>query len=173
MRRTDLDLSPTKRPRCPSCEVRMTTAGVSEGPNALEHRVFECPKCGNAVTSDPLDNAVGWLSGEVGRRSHLRNKGGSTGAEDQVVEGAGSILFIRTARKDRAWRCITSCRNGISPRYGRQVGIGSAPNTYQTAPWGARWSQKTNVRFAPTAVIRRDGMGPQAVKRQNAASQDH
>jgi hypothetical protein len=44
MRKTDLDLSPTKRPRCPSCEVRMTTAGVSEGPNALEHRVFECPK---------------------------------------------------------------------------------------------------------------------------------
>jgi hypothetical protein len=38
----------------------------------LKHRVG-CLKCGhienNAVASDPLKSAVGWLSGEVGRHA--------------------------------------------------------------------------------------------------------
>jgi hypothetical protein len=51
----------------------MIITGVSEAPNGLKHRVFECPKCdhikNNGVASDPLDNARGWLYGEVGRRA--------------------------------------------------------------------------------------------------------
>jgi hypothetical protein len=51
----------------------MITTGVSEAPNDLKNRVFECPKCdhieNNRVASDPLDNARGWLAGEVGRRA--------------------------------------------------------------------------------------------------------
>jgi hypothetical protein len=51
MRKTDSELSPAKR-------------------NGLKHR---CMKCGyienNAVASDPLKSAVGWLSGEVGRHA--------------------------------------------------------------------------------------------------------
>ena len=43
------------------------------GPNGLKYRVFECSACGhienNAVASDPLSSAAGWLSGEVGRQA--------------------------------------------------------------------------------------------------------
>jgi hypothetical protein len=71
MRKTVSELSPAKRLRCPRCEARMTTTGISEGSNGLKHRVFGCLKCGdienNAAASDPLKSAVGWLSGEVGR----------------------------------------------------------------------------------------------------------
>ena len=70
VRKTDSELSAAKRPRCPRCEARMITNGVSGGLNGLKHRVFECLKCGhienNAAASDPPNNAVGWLSGEVG-----------------------------------------------------------------------------------------------------------
>ena len=38
----------------------------------MKHRVG-CQKCGhiesNALVSDPLESAVGWLSGEVGRHA--------------------------------------------------------------------------------------------------------
>ena len=70
MRKTDSELSPAERLRCPRCEARIETTGISEGSNALKHRVG-CLKCGhvedNAVLSDPLKSAVGWLSGELGR----------------------------------------------------------------------------------------------------------
>jgi hypothetical protein len=70
MRKTESELPPAKRLRCPRCEARMTTTGTSEGSNGLKHR---CMKCGyienNAVASDPLKSAVGWLSGEVGRHA--------------------------------------------------------------------------------------------------------
>ena len=70
MRKTDSEPSLAKRPRCPRCEVRMITTGVSEGPNGMRHPIFECPKCEyNAVASDPLDSARGWLSGELSRRA--------------------------------------------------------------------------------------------------------
>jgi hypothetical protein len=72
LRKTDSELSPAKRLRCPRCEARMTTTGASEGSNGLKHRVG-CLKCGhienNAVASDPLKSAAGWLSGEVGRHA--------------------------------------------------------------------------------------------------------
>jgi DNA-directed RNA polymerase subunit M/transcription elongation factor TFIIS len=67
MRKTDSELSPAKRPRCPRCEARMITK------NGLKHRAFECLKCGhienNTVASGLLSNAVGRLSGEFGRRA--------------------------------------------------------------------------------------------------------
>jgi hypothetical protein len=70
MRKTEL--SPAKRLRCPRCETRIATTGTSDGSNALKHPVG-CLKCGhiesNAVVSDPLESAVGWLSGEVGRQA--------------------------------------------------------------------------------------------------------
>jgi hypothetical protein len=73
MRKTDSELSPAMRLRCPRCEARITTTGISEGSNGLKHRIFGCLKCGhienNAVASDPLKSAVGWLSGEVGRHA--------------------------------------------------------------------------------------------------------
>jgi hypothetical protein len=73
MRKIDSESSPAKRPRCPSCDARLIINGVSEGPNGLKHRVFECPKCGHienkATASDPLSSAAGWLSGEVGRHA--------------------------------------------------------------------------------------------------------
>jgi hypothetical protein len=72
MRRTDSELSPANRLRCPRCEARKTTTGTLEGSNGLKHRVG-CLKCGyienNAVASDPLKSAAGWLSGEVGRHA--------------------------------------------------------------------------------------------------------
>ena len=72
MRKTDSELSPAKRLRCPRCEARIATTGTSEGSNGLKDRVG-CLKCGhienNAVASDPLKSAVGWLSGEVGRHA--------------------------------------------------------------------------------------------------------
>jgi hypothetical protein len=72
MPKTDSELSPAKRLRCPRCEARVATTGTSEGSNGLKHRVG-CPKCGHiensAVASDPLMSAVGWLSGEVGRHA--------------------------------------------------------------------------------------------------------
>ena len=63
-RNIDSELSPAKRPRCPGCEVRMITNGVSERPDGSKHCVFECLECGhienNAVASDPLMRRVGF-----------------------------------------------------------------------------------------------------------------
>jgi hypothetical protein len=66
------ELLPIGRPRCPRCTMRMITATVSAGPEGFERRTFECLKCGHTeskmLACDPLkSNAVGWLSGELGR----------------------------------------------------------------------------------------------------------
>jgi hypothetical protein len=50
----------------------MVTAEVCSGPEGFERRTFECLKCGHTesqiLACDPLkSNAVGWLSGELGR----------------------------------------------------------------------------------------------------------
>jgi hypothetical protein len=71
-KRPEPELSPIQRPRCPKCQTRMRTAGVSDGPNGVENRAFECAKCGHTeikvLASDPLRSSVlGWLSGELGR----------------------------------------------------------------------------------------------------------
>jgi hypothetical protein len=60
------------RPYCPDCEARMITTAVSDGPEGLEQRTFECKKCGHTETRtmafDPLkSNAVGWIEGELRR----------------------------------------------------------------------------------------------------------
>jgi hypothetical protein len=72
MRKTDSELSPTKRPRSPKCEVRMTTTGVSET-KWLDAPRLRMLKCGhienNAIASDPLNKAVGRFSDEVGRHA--------------------------------------------------------------------------------------------------------
>jgi hypothetical protein len=77
-KKPDPELLPIQRPRCPKCQMRMRTAGVSDGPDGFENRAFECAKCGHkesktltesrTLGSDPLkSDAVGWLSGELGR----------------------------------------------------------------------------------------------------------
>ena len=69
------ELPSTSRPRCPKCKMRMVTASVSPGPEGFERRIFDCRKCGhseaNMIACDPLrSDAVGWISGELGRLQH-------------------------------------------------------------------------------------------------------
>jgi hypothetical protein len=58
------------RPHCPDCEARMMTTAVSERPEGLEQRTFECAKCGHTETRvmvyDPLESsALAWTEGEL------------------------------------------------------------------------------------------------------------
>jgi tRNA(Ile2) C34 agmatinyltransferase TiaS len=71
-KKSDPELLPILRPRCPNCRTRMITAAVSDGTEGFEHRTFKCVKCAHTdikvMASDPLrSNAVGWLEGELGR----------------------------------------------------------------------------------------------------------
>jgi hypothetical protein len=50
----------------------MITSAVSDGPEGLEQRTFECAKCGHTETRTvvygPLEsNAAGWIKGELRR----------------------------------------------------------------------------------------------------------
>jgi len=50
----------------------MITSAVSDGPEGLEQRTFECAKCGHTETRTvvygPLkSSAVGWIKGELRR----------------------------------------------------------------------------------------------------------
>ena len=71
-KKPDPELLPIHRPRCPNCQTRMITAAVSDGPEGFEQRTFKCLKCARTdqrlLASDPLkSDALGWLSGELGR----------------------------------------------------------------------------------------------------------
>lgn len=62
-------LSAMEHPQCQRCEVRMTLASVTHGPNGRDYRTFECAKCDHAETiiaDDPLKSAKsGWLDSEL------------------------------------------------------------------------------------------------------------
>jgi hypothetical protein len=67
--KSDPELLPIHRPRCPNCQMRMATAAVAAGPEGRERRTFEC-RCGHSetrlVATDPLkSDAVGWTAGEL------------------------------------------------------------------------------------------------------------
>jgi hypothetical protein len=71
-KKSDPELLPIHRPRCPDCQTRMMTDAVSDGPQGFEQRTFKCFKCGHTdkrvLVSDPLkSDALGWLSGELDR----------------------------------------------------------------------------------------------------------
>jgi hypothetical protein len=71
-KKSDPELLPIRRPRCPDCQTRMTTVDVADGPKGFEQRTFKCSKCARTDTRmlaiDPLNSdALGWLSGELGR----------------------------------------------------------------------------------------------------------
>jgi tRNA(Ile2) C34 agmatinyltransferase TiaS len=73
-KKTDPELLPIQRPRCPHCQTRMITDAVSDGPEGFEQRTFRCLKCAHTekqrLVADPLkSDAVGWLSGELGRNN--------------------------------------------------------------------------------------------------------
>jgi tRNA(Ile2) C34 agmatinyltransferase TiaS len=76
MAKSEPELLPTHRPRCPECTTRMITASVENATRkGFENRTFECLKCGNRETktmaADPVTSGVakGWLSGELGQSS--------------------------------------------------------------------------------------------------------
>ena len=72
MQRPDPELLPIQRPRCPKCQMRMISAGVTPESEGFESRTFECMKCGHTETrrllADPIksDAVVGWIKGELG-----------------------------------------------------------------------------------------------------------
>jgi hypothetical protein len=58
-----------KRPTCKRCGVRTMLARISPDAPGFEVRLFECPECQHLVIervdTDPLEQAKGWLAGEL------------------------------------------------------------------------------------------------------------
>jgi transcription elongation factor Elf1 len=58
MPKPDPELLPTRRPRCPECQMRMVSTAVADAADGFEDRTFACAKCGHVETrrmlADPL-----------------------------------------------------------------------------------------------------------------------
>jgi uncharacterized Zn finger protein len=71
MPKSDPELLPIQRPRCPKCQLRMETTAVNIAVAGSEDRTFECMKCGHVETrrmvADPLTSpdAVAWTKGSL------------------------------------------------------------------------------------------------------------
>ncbi len=70
MHKSDPELLPIHRPRCPKCQMRMRTTEIAPGPDGFENRTFECLRCNHRATmlvvADPLKgDAVKWASSEL------------------------------------------------------------------------------------------------------------
>jgi hypothetical protein len=57
------------RPHCPNCQSEMMLSRILPTRAALDLRSFECGKCAHVervvVGVDPMEYALGWLSGEL------------------------------------------------------------------------------------------------------------
>jgi hypothetical protein len=72
MTKPDPSMLPVRRPTCPHCGVRMAAISAAAGPEGFESYTFECNRCGlrdvKIAASDPMkSDAIGWVSGELGR----------------------------------------------------------------------------------------------------------
>ena len=71
MPRPDPELLPTQRPRCPKCQMRMSSTAVTDAGGGFEDRTFECMKCRHVETrqivADPLisPTAVAWTNADL------------------------------------------------------------------------------------------------------------
>lgn len=71
MLRSDPELLPIQRPRCPKCQMRMVSTAVAVAVAGLEDRTFECRRCGHVETrrliADPLASpkAVAWTESSL------------------------------------------------------------------------------------------------------------
>jgi hypothetical protein len=71
MPKSDPELLPIQRPRCPKCQTRMVSTAVTTPEVGFEDRTFECMKCRHAETRrmvvDPLTSpdAIAWTEGSL------------------------------------------------------------------------------------------------------------
>ena len=71
MLKSDPELLPIQRPRCPKCQTRMVSTAVTTPEVGFEDRTFECMKCRHAETRrmvvDPLTSpdAIAWTEGSL------------------------------------------------------------------------------------------------------------
>jgi len=75
-------LSPTERPRCPTCRERMDFQRINPGIRGFENRVFECGKC---YTMKTVPAAIDRIKSPC-----------SKWAESRLINGRG--------RRFRQWR---------------------------------------------------------------------
>jgi hypothetical protein len=58
MFKSDPELLPTHRPRCPACQMRMMNIVVAAAADGFEDRTFACMKCGHIETRRMLADAL-------------------------------------------------------------------------------------------------------------------
>jgi hypothetical protein len=66
MFKSDPELLPTHRQRCPGCQMRMVNTAVAATADGFEDRTFACMKCGHVETrrtlADPLASPAAMAS---------------------------------------------------------------------------------------------------------------